>query len=81
MNRYGTPLESFAKVRAKASRHAARNPLALLRKGLHFVPVQRTETVHKLVDDHFTTNLDVEDECWSARAPANLPSDRAKHDH
>ena len=34
MNKYGTPLESFAGVRAKASRHAARNPLALLRKEL-----------------------------------------------
>lgn len=34
MRRYGTPLETFAKIRAKASRHAARNPLALLRKEL-----------------------------------------------
>ena len=34
MNKHGTPLESFAQVRAKASRHAARNPLALLRKEL-----------------------------------------------
>ena len=34
MQKYGTPLESFAKVRAKASRHAPRNPLALLRKEL-----------------------------------------------
>jgi acetyl-CoA acetyltransferase len=34
MRKYGTPLQSFAKVRAKASRHAARNPLALLRKEL-----------------------------------------------
>ena len=34
MNKFGTPLESFAGVRAKASRHAARNPLALLRKEL-----------------------------------------------
>lgn len=34
MDRYGTPLEAFAKVRAKASRHAAHNPLALLRKQL-----------------------------------------------
>lgn len=32
MERYGTPLKSFAKVRAKASRHAANNPLALFRK-------------------------------------------------
>jgi acetyl-CoA acetyltransferase len=34
MRKHGTTLESFAKVRAKASRHAARNPLALLRKEL-----------------------------------------------
>jgi sterol carrier protein 2 len=32
MNKYGTPLESFAKIRAKASRHAKNNPLALFRK-------------------------------------------------
>lgn len=32
MRRYGTPLATFAKIRAKASRHAARNPLALLRR-------------------------------------------------
>ncbi|HEY5799138.1 MAG TPA: lipid-transfer protein, partial [Burkholderiaceae bacterium] len=31
-NKYGTKLETFAKVRAKASRHAKDNPLALLRK-------------------------------------------------
>jgi acetyl-CoA acetyltransferase len=34
MQRYGTRLETFAAVRAKASRHAANNPLALLRKVL-----------------------------------------------
>jgi sterol carrier protein 2 len=34
MQKYGTPLQAFAQVRAKASRHAARNPLALLRKEL-----------------------------------------------
>ena len=32
MRKYGTKLETFAKIRAKASRHAARNPLALFRK-------------------------------------------------
>ncbi|MFC0218014.1 lipid-transfer protein [Pseudochelatococcus lubricantis] len=32
MQQYGTRLETFAKVRAKASRHAANNPLALFRK-------------------------------------------------
>jgi sterol carrier protein 2 len=34
MRKYGTRLETFAKIRAKASRHAANNPLALLRKVL-----------------------------------------------
>ena len=32
MNKYGTRLETFARIRAKASRHAANNPLALLRR-------------------------------------------------
>jgi acetyl-CoA acetyltransferase len=32
MKKYGTPLQSFAKVRAKASRHAAHNPLAVFRR-------------------------------------------------
>ena len=32
MARYGTRLETFAEVRAKASRHAANNPLALFRR-------------------------------------------------
>ena len=31
MEKYGTTLEDFAKVRAKASRHAARNPLAVFK--------------------------------------------------
>jgi acetyl-CoA acetyltransferase len=32
MRRFGTPLETFAKIRAKASRHAANNPMAVFRK-------------------------------------------------
>lgn len=32
MERFGTRLETFAKIRAKASRHAANNPLAMFRK-------------------------------------------------
>ena len=32
MERYGTPLSAFASIRAKASRHAVNNPLALFRK-------------------------------------------------
>ncbi|PYY66605.1 lipid-transfer protein [Pseudomonas jessenii] len=34
MDKYGTRMETFAAVRAKASRHAANNPLALFRKVL-----------------------------------------------
>lgn len=32
MEKYGTKMETFARIRAKASTHAANNPLALLRK-------------------------------------------------
>lgn len=32
MQQYGTPLSTFAKIRAKASRHAAHNPMAVFRK-------------------------------------------------
>ena len=32
MQRYGTKLETFARIRAKASRHALNNPLALFRR-------------------------------------------------
>jgi sterol carrier protein 2 len=32
MKKYGTPSDAFAKIRAKASRHAVNNPLALFRK-------------------------------------------------
>ncbi|WP_418319887.1 lipid-transfer protein [Piscinibacter sakaiensis] len=32
MDKYGTQLETFARIRAKASRHAVNNPLALFRK-------------------------------------------------
>jgi acetyl-CoA acetyltransferase len=34
MKRFGTPLETFAKIRAKASRHAANNPMAVFRNVL-----------------------------------------------
>jgi len=32
MDEFGTTMETFAKIRAKASRHAAKNPVALFRK-------------------------------------------------
>jgi len=45
MKRYGTKMETFAKVRAKASRHAANNPLALLRKVLSEDDVMQAPTI------------------------------------
>lgn len=43
MQKYGTKLETFARIRAKASQHAARNPLALFRKVV---------TVEQVLADH-----------------------------
>jgi len=45
MKRYGTTLESFAKVRAKASRHAAKNPLAVFRKEVSAADVMADQVV------------------------------------
>jgi acetyl-CoA acetyltransferase len=39
MQQYGTQMSTFAKIRAKASRHAANNPLALFRKEVSEVDV------------------------------------------
>jgi len=45
MRKYGTPLETFAKIRAKASRHAANNPLALFRDELTVDDVMNAKAV------------------------------------
>lgn len=45
MHRFGTKMETFGKVRAKASRHAARNPLALFRQELSVEDVMRAPTI------------------------------------
>lgn len=45
MERFGTSLETFAKVRAKASRHAAANPLALFRDVLTEEDVMASPTM------------------------------------
>lgn len=45
MRRYGTRLETFAAIRAKASRHAAHNPLALFRNVLTTEDVLRDRPV------------------------------------
>lgn len=45
MQRYGTKLETFAKIRAKASRHAVNNPLALFRKELTVEDVMNDQVI------------------------------------
>jgi acetyl-CoA acetyltransferase len=53
MRQYGTKLETFAKIRAKASRHAANNPVALLRDVLTVEDVMNS----KLIWDGVLTRL------------------------
>ena len=45
MRKYGTKLETFAKIRAKASRHATNNPLALFRKEVSVEDVMASPTL------------------------------------
>ena len=45
MQKYGTRLETFASIRAKASRHAARNPLSLLRKEISTEEVMGAQVI------------------------------------
>jgi sterol carrier protein 2 len=45
MQQYGTRLETFAKIRAKASRHAANNPLALFRQEISVDEVMNSPAV------------------------------------
>ena len=45
MKKYGVPLEIFAKIRAKASRHAKNNPLAIFRKELSAEEVMNDQVV------------------------------------
>ncbi|WP_447919786.1 lipid-transfer protein [Achromobacter aegrifaciens] len=45
MREFGTKLETFAKIRAKASRHAANNPLALFRTVMTEEDVMASQTI------------------------------------
>jgi sterol carrier protein 2 len=45
MNRYGTTLADFASVRAKASRHAARNPLSVFRNEMTVEEVLEAQVI------------------------------------
>jgi sterol carrier protein 2 len=45
MEKYGTKLDTFAKVRAKASRHAKNNPLAIFRKEVSYQDVLTDQVI------------------------------------
>ncbi|MGH8807089.1 MAG: lipid-transfer protein [Noviherbaspirillum sp.] len=45
MKKYGTPLDAFAKIRAKASRHAVNNPLALFKQEVSAEDVLNSPTI------------------------------------
>ncbi len=45
MQKYGTPIDAFAKIRAKASRHAANNPLALFKQVVTAEDVLNSTTI------------------------------------
>ena len=45
MQKYGTKLETFAKIRAKASRHAAHNPMSLFRKEMTVDEVMNAQVI------------------------------------
>ena len=45
MQKYGTKLETFARIRAKASRHAKNNPLALFRQEVSVDDVMQAQAI------------------------------------
>jgi acetyl-CoA acetyltransferase len=76
MKQYGTKLGTFAKIRAKASRHAANNPLALFRK-----PVSEEEVMASpmLWDGVMTRLMACPPTCGAAAALLCSPEFVARH--
>jgi acetyl-CoA acetyltransferase len=76
MKQYGTKLSTFAKIRAKASRHAANNPLALFRK-----PVSEEEVMASpmLWDGVMTRLMACPPTCGAAAAIVCSPEFAARH--
>ena len=65
MKKYGTRLETFASIRAKASRHAARNPLAVFRS---VVSTEDVMNAPMLVDGVMTRLMACPPTCGAAAA-------------
>jgi sterol carrier protein 2 len=77
MRKYGTKLETFAKIRAKASRHAAHNPLALFRKE---VSVDEVLASPMLMPDVMTRLMACPPTCGAAAAILVSSDYARKHD-
>jgi sterol carrier protein 2 len=76
MQRYGTPLETFAQVRAKASRHAANNPLAIFRTVLSADEVMNDKAIWPGV---MTRLMACPPTCGAAAAVLVSPSYARRH--
>lgn len=76
MKQYGTGIETFAKIRAKASRHAANNPLALFRQVVTEEDVMRSPQVWPGV---MTRLMACPPTCGAAAAILCTPSFAERH--
>ena len=76
MERYGTRLETFAQIRAKASRHAANNPLALFRTVLSAEEVMNDKPIWPGV---MTRLMACPPTCGAAAAVLVSPSYARRH--
>jgi sterol carrier protein 2 len=76
MQRYGTRLETFAQIRAKASRHAANNPLAMFRTVLSTEDVMNDKPIWPGV---MTRLMACPPTCGAAAAVLVSPSYARRH--
>lgn len=76
MQQYGTTLETFAAIRAKASRHAAHNPLALFRKE---VTTEEVMAAPMLWDGVMTRLMACPPTCGAAAAVLCSPDFARRH--
>ncbi|HEU0202994.1 MAG TPA: lipid-transfer protein [Burkholderiaceae bacterium] len=77
MREYGTKLETFARIRAKASRHAANNPMAVLRQVLSVEDVMNAPAVWPGV---MTKLMACPPTCGAAAAVLCSPEFAERHD-
>lgn len=76
MRRYGTRMETFAKIRAKASRHAVNNPLAVFKRAVSADEVMQSDVIWPGV---MTRLMACPPTCGSAAAVLVSPAFAKKH--